>query len=171
MKTSRDFILLYLLLLIAQLVICNYLYLSQFVVLSILPAMILCIPLTVNSVSALVIAFATGLVTDLLGDGLAGLNILALLPVAAFRKPLIGSIFGYDIVERQGRFNIRNNGFFPCMGAVLIMTALFMAAYIFADCAGTRPLWFLAVRWVASTAASGLLCLIVFNTLNPRERS
>lgn len=170
MKTSSDFILLYLLLTIAQLILCNYLGMTTLMLLTLLPAMVLCIPLSVGSVWAMLIAFATGLAVDLLGDGLIGLNAFALVPAALLRKPLVGSIFGRDMVERAGKFSIYKNGLFPCAGATVISTALFLVLYIFADGAGERPFWFNLVRFIISLPTSSALGLIVLNVLNPRER-
>lgn len=170
MRTSKDYILLYILLTAAQLIICNYLQLSQFVVLTLLPALILCMPLSVGSILCMIISFVTGLTVDWLGDGVIGMNALALVPVALLRKPLVSAIFGHDMVERQGSFSIYKNGLFSCAGATIIMVILFMLIYIITDGAGQRPFWFNMVRFICSALSSSILCLIVLNSLNPRER-
>ncbi len=170
MRTNGNFILLYVLLTIAQLIFCNYLNMSQFVIFTLLPGLILCMPLGVNTIFCMLIAFVTGLTVDWLGDGLIGLNALALVPVALLRKPLVSSIFGHDMVERQGSFSIYKNGLFDCAGATVIVTCLFLLVYIIADGAGTRPFWFNLVRFLCSGIVSSILCLIVLNVFNPRER-
>lgn len=170
MRTSSDHIILYILMIVAQLIICNYLDMTQFVTLSLLPAMVLCIPLSLNTIWAMLIAFVTGLSVDFLGDGLIGLNAFALVPVAVLRKPLISSIFGRDIVERAGSISVHKNGLFPCAGATVISTALFLTLYIFADGAGERPFWFNLVRFICSILLSSIFCMIVFNVFNPREK-
>ena len=94
MKVQGNNIMLWLLLLILQLVICNYLYISPLLVLTLLPAIIFCLPATLPTVWAMLIAFAAGAFVDLLGDGLIGLNALAAVPVALVRRMLLASIFG-----------------------------------------------------------------------------
>ncbi len=170
MKTNSYFTLLYVILTILQLVICNYLGLSQFLTLSLLPAMVFCLPLSVNTFWAMIIAFVTGLCVDGLGDGLLGLNAFALVPVALIRRPLVSGIFGSDVVERNGHFSIYNNGLFRCAGAVAICTAIFFFLYILVDGAGTRPFWFSLVRFLCSFLLSTVFGVIVLNVLNPRER-
>ena len=76
----------YLLLLLAQLLLSNFFNLTPYLMLSILPVMVLCIPIRVGPVGAMLIAFATGMVTDLLSEGLLGLNAFALVPVAGLME-------------------------------------------------------------------------------------
>ncbi|MBO4634892.1 MAG: hypothetical protein J5669_05925 [Bacteroidales bacterium] len=149
----------YALLLIAQLLFSNYCVFTPYVMLSILPVMVLCIPLRVGTTGAMLIAFATGLAVDLLAEGITGLNALALVPVALLRKPVIGLILGHDLFARGEDFSIRKNGFMQIMLALLLVQALFLAIYVWADAAGTRPLWFNAVRWGASMAAGILVSI------------
>ena len=85
----RNFTLAYLILVVAQVLICNYFHVTQYVMLSILPAMILCLPPKCGTTASLLIAFVTGLAVDFLADGVPGLNAMALLPVAMLRLPVI----------------------------------------------------------------------------------
>ena len=85
----RNFRTLYILLLVCQIILCNYSNLGPYVMLSMLPAMVLCIPLSVGTPLCLLIAFASGLSVDWLSEGLIGLNTSALLPAAVLRKPFI----------------------------------------------------------------------------------
>ena len=87
MKT-QNFGLLYFLMVLGQMVLCNFADLSPYVMLTMLPAMVICIPLTVSTPLCMLIAFATGLSVDWLSEGLIGINAAALVPVALMRKPL-----------------------------------------------------------------------------------
>ena len=60
-KTVHNFPVLFLLLIIAQMVISNYFNFSLFVTLSILPAIVMCIPVSVSTLASMVIALDTGL--------------------------------------------------------------------------------------------------------------
>ncbi len=165
-----DFFLVYLLLLVAQLLICNYFHLTPYVTLSLLPVMVLCLPIRVSTTAALFIAFATGLSVDLLAEGLLGLNTLALLPVAFIRMPLIRLIFGEDLISRKEDFTVRKNGIGKVTLAILLVQALFLLLYIWADGAGTRPFWFNALRFGASLAAGYAAAIIVIDALAPDSR-
>ena len=172
MRKSRSpyFALLYLVFVILQMVICNWVNLSPLVSLTILPALILCLPLSVATVPAMFLAFVTGLAVDFLGDGVLGLNALALVPVAYMRKFLIGNILGKDIVIRGDGFSFRKNGILKVTSALFFSLIVFLTVYILADGAGTRPLWFNLARFGLSTLAGMIVGLLVVNTLTSSER-
>ena len=70
MKVSQHFGILYTLLVVGQIIMCNYSQLGPYVMLSMLPAMVLCIPPGINTIVCMLIAFASGLATDWLSEGL-----------------------------------------------------------------------------------------------------
>ena len=146
----------YLLLLVVQLLLSNFFVFTPYVMLSILPAMVLCIPTRVGTSGAMLIAFVSGLLVDFLSEGILGLNALALVPVALVRNGVIGLLFGGDLFARKEDFSIRKNGLPQVLLALLLAQALFLAVYVWADAAGTRPFWFNAARFGASLGA-GLL--------------
>lgn len=170
MKIARNFKTLYILLLVFQIILCNYSNLGPYVMLSMLPAMVLCIPLSVSTPLCLLTAFLSGLSVDWLSEGLIGLNTSALLPVAALRKPFIRSFIGKDLIIRNDNFSIRKNGFSKIFFALLASTAIFLCLYIYLDGAGTRPFWFSASRFGLSLAANMVLGLIVVNVLTGEEK-
>ena len=108
---KAQFYLVFMVLTIVQMLICNYFHLSAYLMLSILPVMVLCLPLRVGTTGAMIIAFATGLVVDLLAEGMLGLNTLALVPVAYARKGIIRLVFGDELFARKEDFSVRKNGF------------------------------------------------------------
>ncbi len=167
---KSNFFLVYAILAVAQMLLCNYLHVSPYLTLSILPVMVLCIPIRVPTFWAMVIAFLTGLGVDLLAEGILGLNVLALVPVAFARKEIIRLILGGELFARKEDFTLRKNGFVPVALAVFIVQALFLAIYIWADGAGTRPFSFNAIRFGVSLAAGVLVSLLVVDILAPDTR-
>ena len=170
MKQSR-FLINFLLLLVVQLCMANFFRLSQFASLSILPAMILLIPIKRGTIPVLFIAFATGLAVDLLSDGLIGLNTLALVPVAFCRLGIIRLVFGDEIFARKEDISIPRQGLWKMSVALIMAQALFLIIYIWADGAGTRPLWFSAIRFAVSLAGGYILSLLVARILAPERTS
>lgn len=170
MKTNQNFGLMYVLLLICQIILCNYSNFGPYITLSLLPAMVLCIPTGTSALIGMLIAFASGLSTDWLAEGLLGLNIAALLPVAALRKGVIRIFLGEDIITRNDSFSIRKNGLGKVSLALLTSTAIFLATYIFLDGAGTRPFWFCLVKFGVSLACNWVLGLLVIRTLTTDDR-
>lgn len=170
MRTYQNFGLLYFLLVICQIILCNYCHLGPYVMLTMLPAMILCIPLSINTAACMLIAFASGLSVDWLSEGLLGLNAAAAVPAALLRKPLIRFFLGEDIITRNDTFSFRKNGIGKISLTLMVMISLFLAVYIFLDGAGTRPLWFNMTRFGVSLACNMLLALIITNILTPDDR-
>ena len=170
MKQTR-FLITFLLLLLVQICIANFFRLSQYVMLSILPAMILLLPIRHSTTPGLIIAFFTGLAVDLLSDGLLGLNALSLVPVAFCRIGIIRLIFGEEIFARKEDISIPRQGIWKMSVAILMAQAIFLLIYIWADGAGTRPLWFSGIRFAASLAGGYILSLFVANILAPERTS
>jgi len=160
----------YALLLIIQMVICNYFHLSPYLMLSILPVMVLCIPIRVSTTAALFIAFGTGFLVDLLSEGLLGINTLALVPVAFARKGIIQLVFGEEVFARNEDFSIKKSGLGKVSIALIIAQALFLLVYILADGAGTRPFSFNLLRFVLSLAAGYGVSILLVDTLTPDSR-
>ena len=170
MKTEKNFRALFALLAICQIVLCNYADLGPYLMLSILPAMIMCLPLTLGTASCMLISFLTGLSVDWLSEGLLGINAAALVPVALARKNFIRIFLGEDIINRKDRFSIKKNGVGKIAVTMIAAYMIFLAIYIFLDGAGTRPFWFCAARFAASLAANTLLALLTADILTPDDR-
>lgn len=170
MKASVNSFAVYILLVIAQVIITNYFHLSQFIVLSILPVMVLCLPLSLSNIATMLIAFATGMSVDLLAEGVLGMNTLCLLPVALLRKRFIAWTLGEDVVTRASDFSFRRNGSGKTTVAVLMAVSTFLLVFIITDGAGTRSFWFNFARMLASVICSLLLSIPVASVLNREER-
>ena len=165
-----DFIVRYILLLVAQMLICNYFHVSPYLMLSILPAMVLCIPTRVRTAFAMLIAFATALCVDLLAEGVLGLNILALVPVALCRRSICGFIFGEELLVREEDFSTRKYGFPKVIFALVIVQFIFLAVYLYADGAVVRPPLFSLERFGVSLLAGVLVSIPVAEILTPDDR-
>lgn len=161
----------FVLLLIAQVCICNFFRLSQYVMLSILPAMILMIPIRTNTITALLAAFVTGFAVDFFSDGLLGLNVLALVPVAFVRFSIIRLVFGQEVFARKEDISLARQGGYKMGLAITMAQALFLLIYISADGAGTRPLWFSGVRFGASLLAGVILSMLVVRIFEQQRQA
>jgi cell shape-determining protein MreD len=161
----------YLILLTVQILFCNYLHLSQYVMVSILPAMILFSDVKLSRASVLCLAFALGFAVDFLSDGVLGLNVLALVPVAFVRDGVIRLVFGEEHFSRGEGISIVRQGIWKVSTAIVMVQTLFLLIYIWADGAGTRPLWFCVLRFCASLLAGGVLSLPVARILTAEKSS
>lgn len=170
MKVSQNFGILYILLIICQIIMGTYTQLGPYIMLSMLPAMVLCIPTGISTAICMVIAFASGLAVDWLSEGFIGLNAAALLPVALLRKGIIRIFLGEDIINRNDTFSIRRNGIGKVTLALISSVSIFLALHIFLDGAGTRPTWFCLIRFGASLICNWLIGLLVIKILTPDDR-
>lgn len=167
---KQNFLLRFLLLLVAQILLCNYFHVTQYIMLSILPAMILCLPTKTGTTAAMFIAFASALAVDFLAEGLIGINAIALVPVALCRRELCRAIFGSELIVRGDAFSISRNGAVKVIFALTVVQSLFLLVYLWADGAAARPLMFNALRFACSLVAGVLLSIPVTRILCPEDR-
>lgn len=167
---NQFFGILYFLMVIGQMIICNYFQFTPYIVLSILPAMVLCMPLTVRTPLCMIIAFASGLAVDWLAEGLIGINAAALVPVALARKTIIRIFLGEDLIARNDSFTFKKNGIGKISVALIVALSIFFAIYTAIDGAGTRPTSFNMIRFAASVTCSYAISLIVTAVLTPDDR-
>ena len=166
----RNFVLVYIMLLAVQMLLSDFVRISPYITLTILPVMVLCIPVKVPPSITMIIAFATGLAVDFFSDGILGLNALALVPVAALRNPILGLVMGNEMLEKKEDFSLGKSGAPKVSTAILMVHVVFLLIYILADGAGTRPLAFNAIRFSLSLIAGYLLSLFVAGFLAPDNR-
>lgn len=167
---KNRFVLTYVLLVIAQMLLCNYFHFTPYIMLTILPIMVFCIPTRVSVFWTLIIAFVTGLAVDYFAEGIIGLNAAALLPVAILRRTLIEAIFGPEPFEQEENITVKKYDLAKVSLAIFIITAIFLLIYNIADCAGTRPFIFILAKVCLSLLASYILSLLAINLLSYDDR-
>lgn len=158
-------------LIVAQVLICNYFNLSQFVMLTFLPVIIFCMPVNIGTIKALIQSFLIGIAVDFFADGILGMTTAALLPVALLRKPIITLVFGKEVLARSEDITMRRQGLFKMNIGIVLSTALFLLIYLYLDDAGLRPFWFNLARFTASLAASSLVSLFIAALVTDEEKT
>ncbi len=157
----------YLLLLAAQVLLWNFCDFTPLLVVTLLPVMILCLPLKCGTTGCMLIAFASAFAADFLVGAPLGLSCLALVPVAFLRRPVLSAVFGSELFARGEEISSGRLGWTKLLLASVLLNAVFLLIYILADCAGTVPLWAMAVKFFASLALDSALALPVANLLCP----
>lgn len=148
-------------LVVTQILICVYLDLSTRIFISILPALILLLPIKTRTIPALIIAFATGFVVDLLAGSAIGITSASLLVCALTRYSLIESVFGQELVIRSEELSLSRQGWLKMSTGLLIILAEFLLVYILFDSAGTRTFIFNFAKFSLSLLIDFLLCFAV----------
>lgn len=154
-------ILFFVLVFLLQLAISDYMNLGPWITLSLIPFLILQLPMQRTPHVVLLSAFGLGLLLDWLSAGVLGLNAFAAVMAAAPRRLLYRRIINNDRHDETWIPLLRNVGFSKYLNYLLILTAIYMAAYILLDCVSIRPIGFILVKFVASTFASTALCLLL----------
>jgi len=167
MKTK--YYIIYVLLVVAQILLGNYLNLTQYVVLCFLPALIMSLPITMSTAPAMVIAFITGFAVDFFTHGILGLTIVALVPVAFCRSWITRLIFGEEMFARKEDVTMERQGAPKITLGILLSTALYFLIYIPLDGAGTRTLTFDLIRFALSLAVSTLVSIFIVKILTSEE--
>ena len=166
---KRQYPVFFALILLAQIILANFLNLGAYIALSFLPVLILSLPVKYKAPAVMLIAFGAGFAADFLSNGVLGLSSLAILPVALAKEWLISLIFGSELRSRGEHISTRRQGVPKMSLALLIFTALFFAVYVPADVAGTRPAGFIALRWLLSTIVSTGVQVFLLRLLSEEE--
>lgn len=166
MRNSKFWIT-YAVLVVAQILLCECLHLSQLLSLWFLPMMILCVPIRHSTPFLLVLAFVTGLAVDVLSHGVLGLTSAALLPVALLRNLTIRLVCGAEVFSRGEDISVRRQGVLKMGLSTMLLTAVFLVIYVVADGAGVRPGWFNFLRILLSLVLDTVVSMLLVNTLSP----
>lgn len=160
------------LMVLLQIIICNYFQFTQYLMLSILPVLILLMPVNYSTITALLVSFAAAFAVDLLGEGgLLGINVVALLPIAFLRNNILEFTFGKEVFVRKKIITLERYGVRKMSTAIIIAQALFLFIYIWFDSAGTRPFWFNLARFCGSLAIGFGVSLALATVLASENRS
>lgn len=152
---------------VVQVILCNFLDLSRYAVLSFLPVFILMLPLRLDTVPLMLISFALGFAVDFFSTGMLGLTAASLVPVGLMRNSVVASLFGDELGPRDGELTVTWFGVPKFALATLILCSIYFFIYVLIDAAGTYGFLAGALRFALSTALSTPVCLGVAVILRP----
>ena len=167
MKNYR-FIILYVVFVIAQIVLCNFFGLSRYLLISVLPVLILMLPLSWGSLPAMLMAFALGFVVDFFSNGMLGMTSLALVPVALVRRFVVGIVFGAEKSARGEEVTVERLGLPRAALASLMLCSLYFILFVWIDSAGTYSFWAAFFRILLSILVSTPVYVAVARLLRPQ---
>ena len=154
MKDNWGRILFCAILLLIQIVLSGYVNVGPYIYLCCLPLLVIYLPLYQETGVSMIIAFACGLVVDVLCDGITGLNAAAAVALAAARKPLYAACFSKDNLERAVIPTIQEAGVLRHINFILASLAVYFIVYICLDSVGMESLQTTLLRFVLSCAAN-----------------
>ena len=150
---------------IIQIIICDYIYTGPYIHLTLLPLIILSLPAEYRYPKLVIISFAVGFVIDLVSDGVLGLNSAAAVMTATFVRPVSYLTINRERSDKLERVILSDVGFFRYFRYSSYLTLIFLVTYILFDCAGFRQASFILMRIALSYVANIIMILFVSVTL------
>ena len=166
MKSYR-YILVFLIMVVVQVLLDNFFPLSRYVLISVLPALILVLPVDTRPLVAMLLSFALGLAVDFFSTGMLGMSSLALVPVGLVRSAVIAGVFGDELTSRGDELSVQRLGVPKMVLTCLILCSVFFVVYVLVDSAGTVSFWPAALRFALSTLVSTPVCVFVVRQFRP----
>jgi len=164
MKQYR-FIIIYFVLLVVQIVLCNFFPLSRYLLISVLPVLILMLPIRYGAIPSMLIAFALGFLVDFFSTGMLGISSIALVPVALLRRMFISMVFGDEMSSRGDEITVARLGIPKVTLSCWLVCSLFFLIYVWVDAAGTCGFWPSAFRFLLSSIVSTIMSVFVASLL------
>ena len=166
---SRSNILFFVLVFLLQLVISDYIHLGPWLFVTLMPFLIVAIPLQRSPHWVMLAAFIMGLLLDILSDGVVGLNAFAAVLAAAPRKFLYRLLVNADRQDKTVVPTPGECGLGKYLKFLAAVTAIYIAGYLLLDCVGSRPAVFILVRFAASTVLSTGVSLFLAYAIQNRK--
>lgn len=165
MKKNK-LVVIYLVILAAQIIVSNTLGFEQYFLINVLPAMIMMLPTSVSTRKALFIAFLSGFAVDVTTEGVLGLNVLAIVPVAMLRFPILSLVSGSGFEDQSKEISLKAIGYTQMTIILLLTLNLFLLIYLWSDASGEM----FSLRKLAFSIIAGYICSIgVCHLLAPVE--
>lgn len=161
MKDTLRFILISLIIFIVQALTSNYLNISVYVHICLLPAIILSLPYRYKTIRIMVIAFLIGLGLDLMTDGILGLNAAALTAMAFTRNFFLSRLVNEKNVDINDVPRIKVMGFGPFSAYVFLSCLVLFLIYIPLETMSFDHFIFKLIRIVSGVVSNTLLIIIL----------
>lgn len=143
---------------VVQMLINNFFNVSQYLLLSLLPMLILSLPLKYPTSVNLLFAFCVGVIVDLVSSPVIGLSCCPLLLCAFAKNYIIRLVYGVEILWQREDSPLNYQSTKEVIISLIIICALYFLVYVWIDTAGTRPFSFVFQRWIYSTLLSAFVC-------------
>lgn len=168
MKNNNHYIITIVVIVIIQILSNNYLNLGLYLYPALLPFIILKLPFKIRTVNSLIIAFCLGLLTDILSNGILGLNAASLTFVGLMRQPLLNISVNQKDIGRNELPNFKM-GIYRYMSYLTILYFVYLTVYIGLDMMSFSPISFTLIKIICSLVLNIILCLILEILLYNRE--
>lgn len=129
-----------------QIVISNFVYTGPYINVTLLPFIVLTMPMGWSTVKVMTIATVSALPVDFFAEGVAGLNMAALLLSVIVWEIFANAFTANGQREREGIMSIEWLGRWRYLLLTVSVLTVFLIIHTVLECAGTRPASFIALK-------------------------
>lgn len=147
---------------VLQCILDNYVDLGIYTRIVLLPYLILTLPYRYLTISSMVLAFLTGLCVDIFTTGVLGLNAGALVGVAFVRQKMLHSFIDERNIERHDSPDVKAMGTGRSIFYVFFSHLVFFTLHTILDNFGFTPAMITIPKIAIGTVVSGLIGYILF---------
>lgn len=169
-KHSIKYIVVGVLLIIAQGALDNYVNLSTYVDISLPLFIILMLPYRMGTVPAMLTAFATGLVVDVLGNGILGMTSAALTATALCRRGILLLTTAHETSVKEGRPSMESIGIRRFILYSIPLTLIYIIVLILIDNSGFKPVGTCVLRMSLSLVTDTALMTALYAVISDNRR-
>ena len=147
--------------LILQLLCSNFINLWPIIYIAVIPLLVILLPPDINTCILMLCAFAIGLLTDALCDGILGLNAACCVLVAACRNMITRPMRRYDIQTEE--LDLNYGEFRPGKLAMLLVASylVFFVPYVIIDGPMGKGIAYLAFRIILNVIVNSLVAYLL----------
>jgi hypothetical protein len=151
-----------LVIIVVQCILDNYVDLSIYLRIVIVPYLILILPYRYRTISAMILAFFIGLAVDIFTTGVLGINAGALTAVAFIRQKMLHAIMDERNMERHDSPDLKVMGVGKGLFYIGVPYLLFFIISVLLDNFSIRPLAITIPKILAGTIVSGVISMLLF---------
>lgn len=155
---------------ILQIIFDYYINLGPYIYLCLIPLLIMYLPQGASAIRVMITAFVFGLLTDILCDGVLGLNAAAAVAAGAATRfaPIHSLTLGKEGGEKHRTPSVKSLGLSKFLKYSLLITLVYTLVYILLDGGGSGIL-FMILKSVATIVANMTLYLIISFTFTNED--
>jgi len=151
-----------LVIIVVQCILDNYVDLSIYLRIVLVPYLILILPYGYRTISAMILAFFIGLAVDIFTTGVLGINAGALTAVAFIRQKMLHAIMDERNMERHDSPDLKVMGVGKGLFYIGVPYLLFFIISVLLDNFSIRPLAITIPKILAGTIVSGVISMLLF---------
>ncbi len=166
----NSWILTYIILIIIQVLLDGLLSTSIYCTIVPFLFIILTLPYRCGTLPTLLLGFAAGLLVDLMGNGVVGLNAAAMTVVAFCRQGLLQMIAGSFIIDNTERPDLYSLGYIKIIGYSALCSLIYLTVFVLVEAGGFSDFLVSLGRISLSTVINCILLTVVFTICGQRRR-